>query len=107
VRGPRSEARRKLRTIESFNAHFSFAWPAPKKVTCTLRNVRSGELVMEENSLPKGESPNEIPMPDAASAFVYITFLPSPFGPAMRLGFVLGREITIPSMDGPMAPITV
>ncbi len=80
-----------------------------------VRIVRSGELVVEENSLPKGESPNGIPMPDAAlagpagaaGAFVYVTFLPSPFGPAMRLGFVAGREITIPSMDGPMAPITV
>jgi len=47
---------------------------------------------MEENSRPMGESPNGIAMPDAAitgpgrsgSAFVYVTFLPSPFGPALR-----------------------
>jgi len=47
-------------------------------------------------------------MPDAAlagpagtaSAFVYITFLPSPFGPGYTAGIVAGREITIPSMDG-------
>ena len=81
-----------------------------------VRNVRSGELVMEENSLPKGESPNGIPMPDAAlprgrpappAPSSTSRFCPVPSGPAIRLGFVAGKEITIPSMDGPMAPITV
>ncbi len=72
-----------------------------------VRNVRSGELVMEENSLPKGEIPNGIPMPDAAlagpagtaSAFVYITFLPSPFGPGYEAG-IRGWEGNYDPVDG-------
>ncbi len=59
-----------------------------------VRSIRSGELAMEENSLPEGESPNGIPVPDAAldgpgrsgRAFVYVSFLPSPFGPGYEAG---------------------
>jgi len=62
---------------------------------------------MEENSLPKGESPNGIPMPDAAlagpagaaGAFVYVTFLPSPFGPGYEAG-IRGWEGNYDPVDG-------
>jgi hypothetical protein len=72
-----------------------------------VRNVKSGELVMEENSRPKGESPNGIAMPDAAlagpgrsgSAFVYVTFLPSPFGPGYTAG-IRGWEGNYDPVDG-------
>jgi hypothetical protein len=66
---------------------------------------------MEENSRPKGESPNGIAMPDAAitgpgrsgSAFVYVTFLPCPFGPGYEAG-IRGWEGNYDPVDGwPMA----
>jgi len=75
-------------------AHFLFASSAAKKVTRTHECVRSGELAMEENSLSNLESSNGIPAPDATlagpgrsgSAFVYVTFLPSRFGPGYTAG---------------------
>ena len=62
---------------------------------------------MEENSRPMGESPNGIAMPDAAitgpgrsgSAFVYVTFLPSPFGPGYEAG-IRGWEGNYDPVDG-------
>ena len=70
------------------------------------RHVRSGELAMEENSLSNLESPNGIPVPDALAdpgrsgrAFVYVTFLPSPFGPGYEAG-IRGWEGNYDPVDG-------
>ena len=83
------------------------ALPQEGDLHLRVRNLKSGELVMEENSRPMGESPNGIAMPDAAitgpgrsgSAFVYVTFLPSPFGPGYTAG-IRGWEGNYDPVDG-------
>jgi hypothetical protein len=61
---------------------------------------------MSENSLSKSVSPIEIPVPTAglapaaaANAFVYVTFLPSPFGPGYTAG-IRGWEGNYDPVDG-------
>ena len=71
-----------------------------------VQNVRSGERAMEEDNLSNPESPDGIPEPAATaepvrsgSVFVYITFLPSPFGPGYEAG-IRGWEGNYDPADG-------
>jgi len=85
------------------------AWPAVKKVTCTQECGSSevGNLSWKKIAYQRVKARMEIPMPDAAlagpagtaSAFVYVTFLPSPFGPGYTAG-IRGWEGIYDPVDG-------